>query len=237
MTTKEFSDEFDTLLDSYRVVNSFGNTSSDVSINLDEYEKSVFLTQAQEDLVRNLYNGYNIDSQSFEDTEESRKYLANFIKTSIITDKTTGKTGISTNSVFYTVPDEVLFITYESVKFDNTNTPSYINGKTASVVPVKQDEYFKISTSPYKGPNSKRVLRLDIDLVVVEIISIYGILSYTVRYLAKPNPIILVNLSNGLAINGLTTVTECTMNPILHREILKRAVELAFNSKLQTKTK
>jgi len=44
MTTKEFSDEFDTLLDSYRVVNSFGNTSSDVSINLDEYEKSVFLT-------------------------------------------------------------------------------------------------------------------------------------------------------------------------------------------------
>jgi len=88
-------------------------------------------------LVKNLYNGYNIDSQSFEDTEESRKYLANFIKTSVIADKTTGKTGISANSVFYTVPDEVLFITYESVKFDATNTPSYINGKTASVVPVK----------------------------------------------------------------------------------------------------
>jgi len=78
---------------------------------------------------------------------------------------------------------------------------------------------------------------LDIDLVVVEIISIYGILSYTVRYLAKPNPIVLVPLTTGVTVNGLSVVTECTMNPILHREILKRAVELAFNSKLQAKTK
>ncbi len=232
MTTKEFSDEFDTLLDSYRAINSFGNTSSEVSINLDEYEKSVFLTQAQEELVKKLYNGFNIDSQSFEDTEESRKYLANFIKTVVITNKTTGKTGLSTNSIFYTLPDEVLFITYESVKFDNTNTPTWINGRSASVVPVKQDEYFKISNSPYKGPNSRRVLRLDIDLVVVEILSVYGIASYTVRYLAKPNPIILTTLTPNTSINGLTVVTECTMNPILHREILKRAVELAYQSKL-----
>jgi len=73
---------------------------------------------------------------------------------------------------------------------------------------------------------------LDIDLVVVEIISIYGILSYTVRYLAKPNPIIVTILPTGLSINGLAVVTECTMNPILHREILKMAVELAYRSKL-----
>jgi len=137
MTTKEFSDEFDTLLDSYRTINPIGSTTSNISINLDEYEKSVFLTQVQEDLVRNLYNGYNIDSQSFEDTEESRKYLANFIKTVVITTKTAGIIGVSPDSVFYTVPNETLFTTYESVKFDTTNTPSYINGKTASVVPVK----------------------------------------------------------------------------------------------------
>lgn len=218
MTTQELSNEFDVL---------YNNIMSNAAPGLTEYEKSVFLTQAQEELVRALYNGYNIESGSFEDTEESRKYLANFIKTSVITTKTTGKTGVSASSVFYTIPNEVLFITYESVKFDTTNTPSWVNGKIASVVPIKQDEYFKISNSPYKGANSRRVLRLDIDLVVVEIISVYGIYSYTVRYLERPNPIILAALTNGVKINGLTAVTECTMNPILHREILKRAVQLA----------
>lgn len=237
MTTQEFSAEFDTLLDSYRIVNSFGNTSSNSSIELDEYEKSVFLTQSQEELVKNLYNGYNIDSQSFEDTEESRKYLANFIKTVVITTKTTGITGVSPDSVFYTIPNETLFTTYESVKFDTNNTPTWINGKTASVVPVKQDEYFKISNSPFKGPNSKRVLKLDIDLVTVELVSKYGIASYTTRYLERPDPIILVTLTTGVNINGVSAITECTMNPILHREILKRAVELAYKSKLQTATK
>jgi len=91
--------------------------------------------------------------------------------------------------------------------------------------------------NPYKGPNSKRVLKLDIDLVTVELVSKYGIASYTTRYLERPNPIILTTLPTGIAINGVSIITECTMNPILHREILKRAVELAFNSKLQTKIK
>jgi len=140
--------------------------------------------------------------------------------------------GLSTTSVFYTIPDETLFTTYESVKFDTTNTPSWVNGKTASVVPVKQDEYFKIANSPYKGANSRRVLRLDIDLVTVELISKYGIESYTTRYLERPTPIIVTTLPTEIFINGVAIITECTMNPILHREILKRAVDLAWKSKL-----
>ena len=237
MTTQEFSNEFDLLLDSYKNSNEFKSKDSSSSIEFNEYEKSVFLTQAQEDLVRALYNGYNIESGSFEDTEEARKYLANFIKTIVIATKTTGKMGLSTTSVFYTIPDETLFTTYESVKFDTTNTPSWVNGKTASVVPVKQDEYFKIANSPYKGANSRRVLRLDIDLVTVELISKYGIESYTTRYLERPTPIIVTTLPTEIFINGVAIITECTMNPILHREILKRAVDLAWKSKLQTATK
>lgn len=43
MTTEEFSNEFDTLLNSNSAIESFGNISD---IKLDEYEKSIFLTKA-----------------------------------------------------------------------------------------------------------------------------------------------------------------------------------------------
>ena len=49
MTTEEFSNEFDTLLNSYSNTEGFGKTTN--TIELDEYEKSVFLTKAQEDVV------------------------------------------------------------------------------------------------------------------------------------------------------------------------------------------
>lgn len=48
MTLKEFSNEFDVL---------YNNIMSNAAPGLNEYEKSVFLTQAQEELVVNLYSG------------------------------------------------------------------------------------------------------------------------------------------------------------------------------------
>ena len=46
MTTQEFSNGFDTLLNSYRDIKDFGKSNSVYSLELDEYEKSLFLTQA-----------------------------------------------------------------------------------------------------------------------------------------------------------------------------------------------
>ena len=48
------------------------------------------------------------------------------------------------------------------------------------------------------------------------------------RYIRKPKPIILSDISSyGFTIDGLSDVSECELNPILHSEILSRAVELA----------
>ena len=63
MTTEEFSNEFDTLLNSY---------SNEYSINIDEYEKSIFLSHAQEEILLELYNGKNQFEDSFEGTEDFR---------------------------------------------------------------------------------------------------------------------------------------------------------------------
>jgi hypothetical protein len=51
--------------------------------------------------------------------------------------------------------------------------------------------------------------------------------TYNVRYVRAPKPIILVNLPDGLTIDGISEATPCELDPILHEEIVQRAVELA----------
>ena len=66
MSTEEFSNEFDVLIQSFTQSINFGNTDS---IAFTEYEKSVFLTKAQEQLVIERYNGKNPYNDTFEKTE------------------------------------------------------------------------------------------------------------------------------------------------------------------------
>lgn len=68
MTTKEFSDGFDTLLDSYSASPEFGSTTP---LAFDEYEKSVFLTNAQEEIIIEIYTGKNQYGDSLERTLNS----------------------------------------------------------------------------------------------------------------------------------------------------------------------
>jgi hypothetical protein len=46
MTTEEFSNQFDVLLDSYRRFKDFDKKEELDSIEFNEYEKSLYLTQA-----------------------------------------------------------------------------------------------------------------------------------------------------------------------------------------------
>ena len=231
MNTQEFSNEFDTLLNSYNLIGDFGESPSKLSINLNEYEKSVFLTNAQEEIVIDLYNGKNPFGDSFEKTEEVRRYLSDLVKTYTTSTKETGYTGLSNKSVFFKLPDDLWFITYESVNLKDGEL-GCMDGSNISVVPVTQDEYYRIKKNPFRGPNERRTIRLDLDEGIVEVISKYNIDSYLVRYLAKPKPIILIELPDGLSINGVSDKTECELNPVIHRAILERAVKLAIISKV-----
>lgn len=70
MINQEFSIEFDIL---------YNNISSNKAPGLNEYEKSVFLTKSQEQIVTELYSGRNTTYNSFEETEEQRRYLSNLV--------------------------------------------------------------------------------------------------------------------------------------------------------------
>lgn len=230
MTTSEFSDSFDTLLNSYNTQAQFGNEASKREITLDEYEKSVFLTKAQEELVLSLYTGKNSYNDSFESSEEVRRYLANLVeevKLKPITNTQGIPLGVTSTSKFFTLPEDLWFITLETVAVSDSRCPS----RTLKVYPTKQDEYLSIRDNPFRGANDRRALRLDLSEGNVEIICKYTVSEYYVRYVAKLAPIVLTDLPDGLSINGVDSQMECTLHEALHQKILERAVTLALQSK------
>lgn len=221
MTTKEFSNAFDTML------NSYGDFSSILAF--DEYEKSLFLTQAQEQLIVELYTGRNNKTSSFEETEELRSSLKGLIKTYTPTESSEDFKGISKYSKFFILPDDVLFITYEAATLDDESTGCK-NGSEILITPVTQDEFYRVMNNPFRQASKRKALRLDNGLHVAEIVTKYNIKDYTIRYLSKPTPIILANLED-VSIDGENKITECKLDSVMHKYILERAVALAIASR------
>ena len=225
MTIEEFSNEFDVLLNSYAANNPFGIGQG--LTQLDEYEKSILLTEAQESIVRDLYNG-KLTGDGFESTEEQRRNLDSLVNTLELTSKDISKPKMSDNSKFFQLPPDVWFITYESVLLSDESLGCK-NNTRADVIPIRQDEYHNIKNNPFRGPSDKRVIRIDTGSSVIELISKYSIQSYFIKYLSKPKPIILQDITDeNLSINGETKRMGCELNTVLHRTILERAVALAI---------
>ena len=84
---------------------------------------------------------------------------------------------------------------------------------------------------PYKRPLKYQAWRLTNNQTSNKADIIIGpsdtLNKYTIRYIRRPKPIIVSNL-DGLTIEGEgTKKLDCELDPILHEEILQRAVELA----------
>lgn len=263
MTNPEFSNEFDILASSYLVEGGF--TVSDSSLYaFNEYEKSLFLTQAQERYVLSLYNGENTSGDKFEGTEEARRYLHNLIAeyyTDSPIDTTEAKNYLdkeyhsmqkhetSFKSTLFQLPSDLWFITYESAKTkEDKKKPNCDGGLSIvqDVIPVSQDEFHRIKKNPFRGPSYRRALRLDLSdkaatknmdqSDIVEIVSKYDVESYYVRYIKRLEPIILVDLPDSLQIDGVSKANECKLHSATHRDILDLAVRLALASRSLTNT-
>lgn len=214
MTTEEFSNEFDVLLGE--------------ALTLDEYEKSVFLTKAQEEILISLYNGTNPTGVSFDKTEEVRRYLDTLINTDMVHPDSTDKSvHIENNSLVFNLGNKDLWIiTYEALRVTGSSND-------VPVIPTTQDEYHRIKNNPFRGVSNNRALRIDMGQGKMEILTNNNLstCTYLVKYLKKPSPIILIPLSDNLTINNENKVTECSLHPMLHRAILHKAVQLALISR------
>ena len=238
MTTTEFSNEFDILYD---------NVASKSAPGLDLYEKSVFLTIAQLEIVKNHYLNQNKYQASFEGNEKRRIDLKELIKNYETSTKLNSDVGISNLSKFYKLPTDLFLTIQEQVIFDSTD--NCINNKVVKVIPKTHDEYNIQIKNPFKKPDNNSVWRLDYSkqngIDNVELLSIHDIKKYQLRYIKFPSPIILSPLLLGdfvgmeLSINNQTNEQTSELDESIHDEILNRAVELAVRdykeSNLQNK--
>jgi hypothetical protein len=201
MTVTEFGQELDII---YENINKNG------APGLDTYEKSTILTHAQEVLVRSLLS-----------QDISASTLPQLITTYI--DETGTPTGFSWGTVFSLPTNGIYKILNEQVV--DSNNESY------TVTQVTNEEFDIKQSKPYKYPRRRTAYRLGILDITTPSIEIFGrpdvtLSSYKLRYIRKPLPIIIGNLS-GESIDGLFTPRTSELDISLHREIVKIASTLA----------
>lgn len=232
MTPAEFSDGFDQLVNSYSRFKSFDNRENFDSIEFNEYQKSLFLTKAQEELIESLYSGEALEGESYEETERLRRKLSFLNEEKSYNPMTdiNAFVPISNYSQFFDVDDDILFITYEAVGVGE-ETDACLSGKMIETVPVRQDWYHRQVNNPFRGISNKRALRLDKKDNIKEIVYPLIIDKYYVRYIRKPNPIVVANMPNGLTIEGKSTITPCELDDSVHQRILEIAVLMGLRSK------
>lgn len=242
MTVQEFSDQFDILVDSYKRFKSLDDRQILDSIEFNEYEKSIFLTKSQETLIKECYSG-TVTGISFEQTEKLREELdALIVQENMTKESNTANSTLNPykkdqykHSLYKHKDTKCWYVIFEQVVFDGDEP--CIKDSVADVLPVTHDDYSRIVKNPFRGPNSRRVLRLNPTKDKIELVSLYDISKYIVRYIKKPEPIVLENLPNGLTIDGIGTSQTCKLSESLHQLILDGAVRLALQSVLSTNPK
>lgn len=220
MSPEEMNDTFDVL---------YNNIMSNAVPGLNEYEKSVFLTKAEYELVKNYFNPQgNKYREGFDDSAKRRIDFSMLMQTAILTKSS--QQGFNPNSVLYSLPLNILVIVNEQVVLKSGSTVKGIR----QVIPISYDEYTRLMSRPYKQPLKSQAWELmtgqNSSKAVVELILNSNDKSYTpefkIRYVRKPNPIIIEDL-DVVSIEGVSEKTECELDPAIHQEIVQRAVELA----------
>ena len=209
-TSEEWSVNFDIL---------YNNISSNQAPGLTEYEKSVFLTQAQEAVILDLYKGTSGDA--FETTEEVTRYLSSLVKTHEF-DNVSTTYNITKGNKQYVIDtsavENLWFVTYQSGSIaigDNT--------RDVIVVPSRQASLFKDLNNPFKGPNKNKVLATSEEGSII-LYSKYPINTFYIKHLKRPNPIVLED--SELEISD-TSAFNVEIPESLHNQVLYKAVQLA----------
>lgn len=151
MTNEEFSNEFDVL---------YNNITSNQAPGLDEYEKSVLLTRAQEELVKAFFDARTNKIQEGFDSSQKRQYdFSSLIKTSKMSylgleDIEDGEfyNRIDSRSVLFTPPGD-LFLTINEILED-------LDGKQYTIIPISYTEYARNMVKPYAYPPKRQIWRL-----------------------------------------------------------------------------
>ena len=220
---------------------AYNNINSNQAMGLNEYEKSVFLTKAQDEIVKNYFNANssgNVLKESFDDSQKRQIDFSMLMKSYQSNPVTiSGNVKFDPRSTTYKLPSDVFLIINEQLLLQSNGATKAIR----QIIPLKYTEYTRLMSRPFKEPLRFQAWRLltgvDNNTGVAEIITTTDDKSqnytevYDLRYIKRPNPIILVDLTNtygeDLYIHEQQAASPCELDQILHEEIVQRAVELA----------
>lgn len=247
MTAKEFSDQFDV---------GYNNITSNQAPGLNEYDKSVFLTKAQDELLKDYFNPEsNPKRQGFDDNRKRQMDFSGIMKVASPTVVTDTVPQLDARAFVYRWPKDVLYIINESLDVGriSSDTSTGLNLKPRQVVSLTYNDYEQLMSRPFKAPLKYQAWRLITGYsdgkTLVEIIigsadkkGLYiggsqKAPRYSIRYVKIPRPILLADFSQeygeDLSIDNLDGSGDydfnnpCELHPSIHKEILQRAVELA----------
>lgn len=224
---KEFSQAFDLL---------WNNINSDKAPGLNEYEKSVFLTQAQNELVLNWYNANSAGNHlkaGFDDNALRQMDFSNLLK-AVTEDPVNETPKADYRAVVFPLPDDYYLPVGEQILLTNDKQEKGIR----QVIPLHYMEYLRLMSRPFKEPNKWQAWRLldHTDALRAEIVLTSAdkkavTKQYVVRYVKKPSPIITINLKDyygdDYKIEGQQDAQTCELHESTHDAIINRAVELA----------
>ena len=223
MTAQEFNDQFDVL---------YNNITSNQAPGLDEYEKSVFLTKAQDEIIKNYFlKQSNPKLAGFDNNQKRQIDFSNLIVSETLATDTKNfvsqPNAVSVN--LDNLSEKLLLIINERIEVVRV----YRNYKVIPLVikSISFDEYDRLMQKPFKYPTYNQAWRLMVNGKISDIVIGPGdtVRNYYIRYIRKPKPIIVGELGNNVSIDDLHSpqTPVCELDPILHQEILQRAVELA----------
>lgn len=234
MTVYQMSNEFDLL---------YNNITSNQAPGLNSWEKSVFLTKAQDELIKNYFNpNGNKYKEGFDDSPKRQIDFSNIMESKEISEAVGVSPTVDYRAICFPMPINLFFIVSEEVRIysGSLSTPDGIR----QVVPISYMEHARLMSKAYKYPLKQQAWRLISDRqlqVMAEIVlnsmdySKYrNSCKYAIRYVRHPKPIILEDLSiygNELSFTvagtDYRTASPCELNESIHEEIVQRAVELA----------
>lgn len=236
-TVDEWSKAFDLL---------WNNIASGKAPGLEEYEKSVILTEAMNALVKDyLFSNSNPLKEGIDDSSRRQSDFSRLIVTESLNRIPASDHSEMFHSdrreLHFMYPSDILVILNEKVSVSNKCCH-----RNLVVLPISSEEYTRLMSAPYKFPPKGIVWRLISNLgadesttyPVLELIGKFPCgsdIDYRIRYVKKPSPIILVDLPEGLSICGETKARTCELPEHLHDEILQRAVQIAKISWLDEK--
>lgn len=152
MTLQEFSTEFDTL---------YNNITSNQAPGLDEYEKSVFLTKAQNQLVTEFFNNRTDGVGGGYDGSQKRQYdFSSLVVTErlhMVLSTYTGAPPLDSRSMSFMYPEDYFLTVNETVKINKTD---YAGNGIYSVFPLTYGEYQRLMLKPYQWPVKRAIWRI-----------------------------------------------------------------------------